>query len=105
MKPYITFNEHLLKVLKDPEEAAAYLNVVMEDGDQRMFLVALRNVAEAQGGMSKLSRKTKLNRANLYRIFSKKGNPEITTLTHILDAYGLSLAVVTKNKAPLKKAA
>ena len=92
----IKYDDFLMKYLKDPKEAAEYLNAVLEEGDPKMFLIALKNVAEAQGGMAKLSRKSKLNRANLYRIFSKKGNPEVGTLTNILDIFGLRLSILAK---------
>ncbi len=98
------YHESLIKALKDPQESAEYLNAALEEGDKDMFLVALRNVAEARGGMSKLSHSTKLNRANLYKIFSKHGNPEIQTLTYILDIFGLRLAVAAKSKASLRAA-
>ncbi len=46
-----TYQESLIQALKDPEEAAGYLNAVLAEGGSKMFLVALRNVAEANGGM------------------------------------------------------
>ena len=98
------YHDSLIKALKDPSEAAEYLNAALEEGDSQMFLVALRNVAEACGGMSQLSKMTKLNRANLYKIFSKKGNPEINTLTQILEIFGLRLTVVAKSKKILRAA-
>ena len=67
-----------------------------------MFLLALRNVAEAQGGLLKLSKKAKLNRANLYRMLSHKGNPELFSLESLLEAFGLRLAVEIRSP---KKAA
>ena len=99
------YQDSLIKALKDPREAAGYLNAVLEEGDQKMFLVALRNVAEACGGLTKLSRHTKLNRANLYKTFSKKGNPEVQTLCQILDQFGLRVAVATKKESHLRRAA
>ncbi len=98
------YHESLIQSLKDPIESAEYLNAVLEEGDKKMFLVALRNVAEARGGMVKLSHAAKLNRANLYRIFSKTGNPEIQSLTNILNSFGLRLAVATQSKHHLKAA-
>ena len=98
------YHDVLIRALKDPAEAAEYLNAVLEEKDPKMFLVALRNVAEARGGISKLSHQTKLNRANLYRIFSKSGNPEIQTLSHILNNLGLRLAVEIKSHHALKAA-
>ena len=45
-----SYRDYLLERLEDPEEAVAYLNAALEEEDPRMFLVALRNVADAQGG-------------------------------------------------------
>jgi hypothetical protein len=39
----------LNKHLKDPKQAAAYLNAALEEGDADLFTLALKNVAEAQG--------------------------------------------------------
>jgi DNA-binding phage protein len=39
----------LNKHLKDPKQAAAYLNAAIEEGDVDLFILALRNVAEAKG--------------------------------------------------------
>ena len=90
------YHDFLIERLKDPKQAAGYLNAVLEEQDEEMFLIALKEVAEAQGGMSKLSRVAKLNRPNLYRIFSKHGNPEICTISNILNVFGLRLSVATK---------
>jgi probable addiction module antidote protein len=99
------YHDYLIEILKDPAQAAEYLNAALEQRDKDMFLVALRNVAEARGGMLQLSRKTKLNRANLYRMFSEKGNPEVATLTNILHAFGLRLAVSVESNSKLRHAA
>ena len=88
-----TYQEDLIESLKDPREAAAYLNAAMEEGDRELFLLALRNVAEAHGGMTALSQKSKLNRESLYRMLSKKGNPEIRSIVTLLNAMGLRLSV------------
>ncbi len=85
--------------LKDSELASAYLNVALMEEDPRVFLFALKNVYEAQGGeMADLARKTKLSRENLYRILSEKGNPKLSIVS-LLNAIGFSLAVQPrKNK-------
>jgi probable addiction module antidote protein len=93
------YHDELIKALKDHEEAVAYLNEALEEslkGDresQELFLRALRNVAEAQGGLGKLAKKVRIRRENLYRILSEEGNPELTTFTSILSALGFSLKV------------
>jgi DNA-binding phage protein len=50
-----------------PSFAADYLNGVLADGDEQELMVALRRVAEAFGGISKLAGKAKLNATTLYR--------------------------------------
>ncbi len=45
-----TYQEDLIEDLKDPREAAAYLNAAMEEGNRELFLLAQRNVANANGG-------------------------------------------------------
>jgi probable addiction module antidote protein len=79
--------------LKSPEDIAAYLEAAMEDENEQVLLLALRNAASAIGGMSELSRRTGLSRETLYRTLSKNGNPKFSTLRSILKAFGLSLSV------------
>ena len=55
--PYVDYHELLIEDLRDPVEAAAYLNASLQEGDEELFLMALRNVAEAQGGLDKLIEK------------------------------------------------
>ncbi|MFA4828226.1 MAG: addiction module antidote protein [Thermodesulfovibrionales bacterium] len=87
------YQEDLIQSLKNSREAAAYLNAAIEEGDRELFLLALRNIAEAQGGVSAIAEKAHLNRENLYRMLSKKGNPEIKSLLTLLSAMGLRLTV------------
>ena len=82
--------------LQDPSEAAGYLNACLEDGDPEVFLLALRDVARARGGVAKLAEATELNREHLYRMLSESGNPELRSLEVLLDALGFRLAVALK---------
>lgn len=76
-----SYQDELLEALADPEEAVAYLNAALEEADMpEVFLLALRNVAEAQG-IGQVAEKAKLNRENLYRMLSEKGNPQLNSLT------------------------
>lgn len=100
------FTETLKEMLQDPQTAAGYINAILEDGDPKLLLVALRDVAEAQGGLRKLARLTRLHRGNLHKMLTKKGNPEVTTLIHLLDTFNLRLSVTAKApKSNLKNAA
>jgi probable addiction module antidote protein len=89
------YRESLLQDLQDPSEAAAYLTAALEEGDSAVFLLALRDVADARG-MSLLAAKAQLNRENLYRMLSESGNPQLDSLTALLDALDLRLAVAVK---------
>ena len=91
-----SYKDHLIELLRDPESAAHYLTACLEDGNPEVFLLALRDVAEAQGGVRKLSQQTQLNRENLYRMLSKSGNPALSSLGPILNSLGLRLAVEVK---------
>ena len=95
-KTTASYRDGLLKDLADPNEAAAYLNAALEDGAQDVFLLALRDIAEAKG-MSRLSRRAKLNRESLYRMLSSKGNPQLSSLEAILESAGLRLAVEVRH--------
>ena len=95
-KKVTTYQEDLVNALKDPHEAAAYLNAAIEEGDRAVFLLALRNVAEAQGGMAALARKAHMNRESLYRMLSSKGNPEIRSILTLLNSMRLRLIVEPK---------
>lgn len=87
------YKELLYERLKAPEEAAAYLNAALEDEDPGVFLVALKDIAEANGGMTRLAREAHLNRETLYRTLSKRGNPTLTNLRSLLETVGLEIAI------------
>ena len=78
---------------RDPKFAAAYLNSVLGDGDQEELMVALRRISDALGGVPKLAAIAKLNATTLYRTLSPKGNPELKSMTVLLKAMGMRLAV------------
>ncbi len=86
------YEDGLRQALADPAEAAAYLDAALAEGDMDGFLLALRDVAEARG-MSEVARNAKLNRENLYRMLASTGNPQLSSLTALLNSLGLRLAV------------
>jgi probable addiction module antidote protein len=91
-------SEWLTEQLRDPELCVAYLNAALAEGDQAAFMLALRNVAKARGGVAALARETGMNRVALSRALSEAGNPELRSLTKILEASGLEFKVVPKGK-------
>ena len=93
------YQPELIKALRDPREAAEYLNAALEDGDPEAFLLAIRNVTEAQGGVAQLAEKANLNRESLYRMLSERGNPELRSLDALLHALGFRLAIAVEDKS------
>src|SRR5689334_12367786 len=97
MKPSRSYDETRRKALQNPKVAAVYLEECLKDGDMELFTAALRHVADARGGMAKLSKTTRLNREALYRTLSEGGNPRLDTLTKVLSALGLRIGVTSAN--------
>ena len=95
MKKSKAYQAELIESLRNPGEAEHYLNAALEEDDPELFLLALRNVAEAQGGLAQLADKTKLNRESLYKMLSERGNPELRSLDTLLHALGFRLAVAS----------
>ena len=91
MKKHRTHDEYLTESLKNPVEAALYLNAATEENNPALLVVALAQVAKAHG-MARLAERAHLSRMGLYKTLSKKGNPELKTFFGILKASGLQLA-------------
>lgn len=95
--------EWLTEQLRDAELCVAYLNAALAQGDQGAFMLALRNVAKARGGVAAMARETGMNRVALSRALSEGGNPELRSLTKILEASGLEFMVVRKGKRSVQR--
>jgi probable addiction module antidote protein len=98
MRHYLKFHDVIIEDLKnDPDYAKAYLQVALEefeqDGDSEHFMVALRNVAEAQGGVPELARRLNKGKTSLYKALSEKGNPRLETIGAILNGLGYRLTL------------
>ncbi len=87
-----SYDAFLQEQLRDPELAAEYLTAAIEEDSPELFLIALRNVAEAHGGLGAIADATQLNRQTMYRTLSNEGNPTLSTLLTILRAVGLNLS-------------
>lgn len=81
--------------LENPDDIPVFLETVLEeynkDPDVGALLMALRQVAKAQGGMTELSKKTNLSRESLYKTLSPQGNPRLKNLQSILKVFGYSV--------------
>lgn len=81
------YGKWLHTTLQDKEVACAHLQVALDayqnDQNKAALLLALKDVAEAQGGIGWLAKETHLNREHLYYLLSGKGNPKLDTLSLI----------------------
>ena len=84
----IPLHEAFEEELQDPEFTTAYLNESLEEDGMSGFLVALRNIARANGGIAKVAEIADVNRENLFRSLSHEGNPKLGTLLPVLKALG-----------------
>ena len=67
----VDYHQYLIGSLKDPEEAVEYLRAALDESDMpSLFLLALRNVAEAHG-FANLAQEANLNRESRYRMLSE----------------------------------
>lgn len=89
------YRQGLLEALKDPRQAAEYLNAALEDSDE-MFLIALRDVAEA-GQVSRVARGAGVRRESVYRMLRRTGNPRYSSLLGVLETLGLRILIQPRN--------
>ena len=69
--------------LTSEEDIAAYLSVVMQDGDPALLGAALGDIARARG-MTQLARDTGLSRESLYKSLSGERAPNSDTLFKVI---------------------
>lgn len=100
-----SYEDALVESLRDPAYAAEYLNVHLakdeddtDENAERLFLIALRNVARAHG-VSAIAERTDLGRESLYKALSAGGNPKLSTLKAVLEAMGLQLTIQPRRAA------
>lgn len=96
----VSNDEVIVSEIRDnPEFAASYLAAAMEDTDEPgVLLIALRQIAEARGGMAKIAKDAGMQRESLYRALSRRGNPRLTTLLAVIRAMGMTLTVAAKSR-------
>jgi probable addiction module antidote protein len=105
MRRHLSYKADLRGDLRnDLAFAAEYLSAAYADS-REAFLVALRDIAEAQKGVAKIAHEADINRENLYRMLSKKGNPRLTSLRPVLGILGIGVKFTPLRKATTGKSA
>lgn len=92
MREMRNYHDYLMEELSDQEEAISYLEVVLEeyekDGDTLGFLIGLRNVSEAQGGLNEFARRTDTDPQHLFKALSRNEKQDLDTLEAVLNDLG-----------------
>ena len=89
------FKEGLIEDLRDTDEALSFLEVMLEgyqeDKDERVLMMALGDIAKAQGGIGKLAKRLKVSRPHLYEILSGKHSPRLDNTLDIISGLGFKV--------------
>jgi probable addiction module antidote protein len=84
--------------IETTEDVFLTLKVASEENDPDFLLSVIGDIARSKG-MAQLARELNLERAGLYKAFSKNGNPSFKTVYNLLDNLGFRLRVVHKVSA------
>ena len=102
MRKYKNMDDYIIDLLKDPDEAEAYLNAsveeYMKDGDARAFCIALEHLVKSKSSVTEFSQKNKFNRKQLYRVFKNEINPSMDLVFKILNSLGFRIQFKLSSK-------
>jgi len=96
----VPYDEVAKRIYKDdPQLAANVLNSCLEDGAIDEFLIALKQITKAYGGISNIAKAGGLHEKTLYKSLAQDGNPTIKTLLAVTNAMNMRLTFTPKNAA------
>lgn len=78
--------------LKDEEDLAAYLSVILEENDPALLAAALGDIAKARG-MASIAQSAGIGRESLYKALRPGAQPCFDTIQRVCSALGLKLTV------------
>jgi probable addiction module antidote protein len=78
--------------LTTPEDRAAYLDAILDEGDPSLIASGLGEIAKAIG-VTEFSRRTGISREAIYKGLVPGGNPTLDTIAKATKALGLRLTV------------
>ncbi|WP_347272395.1 transcriptional regulator [Leptolyngbya sp. FACHB-36] len=93
-----SYRSYLIESLKDTQEAAAYLDAVLEDGSFEEVRLALTNVAEAQISILEDTQLVS-HRREIYETLSQQNQLDFSTLLKILSELGFRISIAPRRKA------
>lgn len=90
-----SYQNYLVESLKDNEEAAAYIEAILEveNPEPQLLSSALNDVIDARLSMNNLSEAAKINWERLQQMLVLSSGAEIYQLVALLNTLGFSLVV------------
>jgi len=89
-----SYHSYLIESLRNPAEAAAYLDAALEDGDLDYLLLALKNVAEARRTPTTNSvQSSNTEWDDCYQTLVQGETPSLWAIAQLLNQLGLKLSV------------
>ena len=88
-----SYQEDLFRALQNPEEAKEYLNAALDDANPEIFLLALRDVVEANRNKSYSLSEANYEGEVVLKVLSEQGVPELTNIRRILGSLGYRLMI------------
>lgn len=76
--------------LKDEEDVAAYLTVIIAENDPALLAAALGDIARARG-MSEIAKGSGITREALYKALRPNSRPRFDTISRVCAALGVRL--------------
>ncbi|HLP88910.1 MAG TPA: hypothetical protein VK184_10020 [Nostocaceae cyanobacterium] len=94
MAKSISYHISFIESLKNPSEAAVYLEVVLEEGNPTMIKKAFLNVIEARGGVQLLSNNVQETWREFVEKIQETGEIEFSLLRILLEFLGLEIGLM-----------
>lgn len=88
-----SYHSYLIESLQDAQEAAAYLDAVLEECNYDEFCLALKNVAEAKLATLEGS-PSNVDRENVQKLLSSPANLDLVSSFQVLNNLGFKLSVI-----------
>ena len=88
-------NFDVSEYLNDDASIAAYLSEITQEGDSRLLLSAIGDIAKARG-MNAIAAESGLGRESLYKALNSCAKPRFDTIFRVLTALGVSIVFNAK---------
>ena len=90
--PTVNYSEYLYQELQDDEFAVGYVRELLSNYESPVeVLLGLKNIVEARGGFTQVSKEAGISRTHLHRIINGENFPRLDTFLAILEAVEIRL--------------